>query len=158
MEFNRGQIEGVVITPIRKFIDDRGWLVETYREDELERTFHPVMGYSSLTLPQTIRGPHEHLEQADLFVFMGPGNFKIWLWDNRKTSATFANQQVFYGGQDNPIRLLVPPGVVHAYQNVSHEPALVHNYPNQLYMGQGKKFPVDEIRHEKDPNSPFKAT
>lgn len=156
-DFNKGKIDGVVITPGRKYIDDRGWLIETFRHDEVEKTYHPVMGYTSLTLPGIQRGPHEHVEQADLFVFMGPGNFKMWLWDNRKTSPTYWNKMVFYGGQDHPIRVLVPPGVVHAYRNVSSEPSIVHNFPNQLYMGWDKKSPIDEVRHEEDPNTVFQC-
>lgn len=156
MEFKKGIIEGVKAIPLRKWLDDRGWLVETFRHDEIEPTFHPVMSYTSLTLPGTVRGPHEHVEQSDLFVFIGPGNFKIWLWDNREQSASYGVKQVLYGGQDFPLQLLVPPGVVHAYQNVSGEPAVVHNHPNQLYAGRGKKFAVDEIRHESDSNSPFR--
>lgn len=157
MEFKNAPIDGVKIVPLRKWIDDRGWLVETFREDEVEPTFHPVMGYTSLTQPETVRGPHEHVEQSDLFVFIGPGNFKIYLWDNRKNSATYLNKQVFFGGQDYALQVLVPPGVVHAYKNVSSECSVVHNYPNQLFAGKGKKYPVDEIRHEKDPNTPFKV-
>jgi len=157
MDFRKGPIEGLLVTPIRKFIDERGWLVETFRHDELNATFHPVMGYTSLTLPNVRRGPHEHVEQADLFVFIGPGNFKIWCWDNRQHSPTYLNKAVMFGGEDYPLRVLVPPGVVHAYRNVSSETAVVHNFPNQLYMGHGKKSPIDEIRHEEDPNTAFQC-
>ena len=155
MEFTKGKIEGVVVTPARKYVDDRGWLVETFRHDEMDRTYHPVMGYSSLTLPGVARGPHEHVEQSDYFVFIGPGNFKIWMWDNRKTSSTFNHKMVLFGGADSPLSVLIPPGVVHAYKNVSESTAQVHNYPNQLFMGQKKKYPIDEIRHEDDPNTPY---
>ena len=157
MDFKKGQIDGVKAITLKKWIDERGWLVETFRHDEVEGIYHPTMGYTSLTLPETVRGPHEHVEQSDLFVFIGPGNFKIWLWDNRKTSPTFGTKWVMYGGQDSPLQLLVPPGVVHAYKNVSNYDAVVHNYPNQLYAGKGKKFPVDEIRHEADNNTIFKV-
>jgi len=34
-------------------------------------------------------------------------------------------------------------------------PGWVFNGPNRLYAGQGKREPVDEIRHEHDPNSPY---
>jgi dTDP-4-dehydrorhamnose 3,5-epimerase len=45
--------------------------------------------------------------------------------------------------------------VVHAYRNVGGEPGLVFNCPDRLYKGPGRKEPVDEIRHEDDPASPF---
>jgi dTDP-4-dehydrorhamnose 3,5-epimerase len=155
MEFKKGKIEGVIVRKMTKYIDERGWLVETFRNDELEPTYFPTMGYTSQTLPGVRRGPHEHVEQTDFFVFIGPGNFKIWLWDNRKTSNTYLNKMVLFGGQDSPTQLLVPPGVVHAYKNVSEIASIVHNYPNQLYMGKDKKFPIDEIRHEDDPDTAF---
>lgn len=157
MDFRTGPIEGVTVTPLRKHIDDRGWLVETFRHDEIDGRYHPQMGYTSLTLPGIVRGPHEHAEQSDLFLFFGPGNFKIWLWDNRKESATYWNRQVLFGGIDRPIQLLVPPGVVHAYKNASSEPAIVHNFPNQLFMGENRKREIDEIRHEADPDTAFRV-
>jgi dTDP-4-dehydrorhamnose 3,5-epimerase len=43
----------------------------------------------------------------------------------------------------------VPPGVVHAYRNISRtERGTVLNYPDTLYAGWGKSEPVDEVRHE----------
>jgi len=155
MEFIDGPIDGVLLKNLNKYVDKRGWLIETFREDEIEKPFSPLMGYTSETLPGVTRGPHEHVDQADLFVFMGPGTFRLTLWDNRKDSKTYLHKQVVDAGVDKPAQVLVPPGVVHAYQNISDQPAIAHNYPNQLYAGIGKKNPVDEIRHEADPQTPF---
>lgn len=154
-DFKKGTIDGVVLKPLRKFVDDRGWLVETFRLDEIERMYAPVMSYTSLSLPGKHRGPHEHADQSDLFIFFGPGNFKIWLWDNRRDSKTYMNRHVFFAGQDSPLSVLVPPGVVHAYVNVSSEPGIVQNFPNQLFAGPQKKGPIDEIRHEDHPDTPY---
>jgi dTDP-4-dehydrorhamnose 3,5-epimerase len=56
---------------------------------------------------------------------------------------------VLYGGEDRPLALLVPPGVVHAYRNVSRGiVGWVFNYPDRLYAGRGRNEPVDEVRHE----------
>jgi len=155
MEFKKGPIEGVAITPFRKFIDERGWLAEIFRHDELQAEFHPTMTYVSLTLPGVLRGPHEHVEQADLFCWLGPGNFKMTLWDNRKDSPTYLNRMEFCMGVDNPGSALIPKGVVHCYRCISHEPGIVINAPNRLFAGEGKKSPIDEIRHEDDPENPF---
>jgi len=156
-DFKKGPIEGVIAENVKKFIDERGWLAETFRHDEMQTKYFPVMAYTSLTLPEVTRGPHEHEAQSDLFLFIGPGNFKIWLWDNRKEMPTYMNKMVLTGGQDSPLRLLVPPGVVHAYRNISNQDAVVHNFPNQLFMGEGKRQRIDEIRHEDDPRTPFKC-
>ncbi|ABB14514.1 dTDP-4-dehydrorhamnose 3,5-epimerase family protein [Carboxydothermus hydrogenoformans] len=155
MEFQKGEIEGVIIRPLKKHIDERGWLCELFRQDEIEETIMPVMSYISQTLPGIVRGPHEHKEQTDYFAFIGPGNFKIYLWDNRRDSSTYGNRQIIYAGEDNPAVIIVPPGVVHAYKNVSTKPGLVFNSPNKLYAGWGRKEQVDEVRWENKENSPF---
>ena len=153
--FQVGSIEGVIFRPLRRYHDERGWLVELFREDELAAEYRPVMAYESQTLPGVARGPHEHSAQADFFCFFGPSNFKLYLWDNRPSSATYRHRQVEVVGQDNPQAVIIPPGVVHAYKNVGTEPGLVFNCPNQLYRGRGRQEPVDEIRHEADERTVF---
>jgi len=153
--FREGPVEGVVVRPLRRFEDARGWLVEIFRQDDLDPADCPVMAYVSQTLPGVVRGPHEHREQADCFAFVGPGDFKLYLWDARPDGPTSGNRQTLVAGQSNPQSVIVPPGVVHAYKNVSQVPGLVFNCPNRLYAGWGKKEPVDEIRHEDLPQSPF---
>ena len=149
MQFKRGKIEGVIIEQLTKFSDDRGYLVETFRIDNLPSKLRPVMSYVSYTKPGIARGPHEHMEQTDIFCFMGPGNFKIRLWDNRKDYETYGNFMELIGGKDNPIQVIVPSGVVHGYKNISKEDAgMVINYPDKLYGGLNKKEKIDEIRHE----------
>lgn len=149
-------IQGVSIRPLRRYHDPRGWLAEIYREDELGTTSRPVMTYLSVTLPGVTRGPHEHESQTDIFCFPGPGTFEVWLWDNRPGSPTSGVRQVVTCGRDLPAVMIIPPGVVHAYRNISAEEGLVINCPDTLYRGPGKTGTVDEIRHEDDPGGPFK--
>jgi len=153
--FKEGNIEGIIIRHLNKYTDDRGWLIEIFRHDELVPEYYPVMSYISMTNPGVVRGPHEHVDQADLFGFIGPSTFKLFLWDTRKSSPTFMKKQVILVGENNPASLLVPPGIVHAYKNVGNQPGMVVNYPNRLFAGKGKLEKVDEIRHENDPNTIF---
>lgn len=146
----------MVVSELRKYEDHRGWLAELFRHDELAEEFYPTMAYLSYTLPGVARGPHEHREQADLFCFIGPSNFKIRMWDNRTSSETYNHVMTLVVGEDNPKSVLVPKGVVHAYLNVGKTPGLVINCPNRLYMGEKKREPIDEIRHEDDPNTIFR--
>ena len=92
-------IKGVIVKQLRKFLDERGWLVELFREDELGNIPRPAMSYLSLTLPGELRGPHEHAVQTDYFCFIGPSNFKLLLWDNRRDSSTYGDKQVFFSGR-----------------------------------------------------------
>ncbi len=154
--FKKGKIDGVLIGNIVKYVDERGWLAEMFREDEIAGEYMPAMGYISMTQPGVPRGPHEHVDQSDNFGFIGPSNFKIYLWDNRKGSATYMTKQVVYAGEDSPKSVVIPPGVVHAYKNVGDKPGMVVNFPNRLFAGKGKKEKVDEIRHEDVPDTIYK--
>lgn len=153
--YQKGRIHDVVVRPLTKFLDERGWLAELFRSDELEPALMPTMSYISMTQPGVARGPHEHVDQTDYFCFIGPANFKIYLWDAREDSPSYGVKQVLYGGVDSPLALIVPPGVVHAYKNVGHENGIVFNGPNRLYAGTGKREKVDEIRHEDEVGSPY---
>jgi len=148
MNFKKGDIERVSFKKLTKYTDERGYLVETFREDTLPDRLRPVMSYISFTKPGVARGPHEHLKQTDIFVFIGPGSFKIKLWDNRKNGKTYGSFMEITGGEDNPILVIIPPGIVHGYKNISEEVGMVINYPDQLYKGWHKEEEVDEIRHE----------
>jgi dTDP-4-dehydrorhamnose 3,5-epimerase len=64
---------------------------------------------------------------------------------------------VVVAGEDQPSIVIVPEGVVHAYKNIGDKDGLVINCPNRLFMGPGKKEPVDEVRYENDADSPFKV-
>lgn len=150
-----GAISDVIIRSLAGHGDSRGWLCEFFRMDELNDENYPRMAYVSETLPGVVRGPHEHVEQSDLFAFVGPGDFQLYLWDNRPQSSTYLARRTLLVGETNPVRVVVPPGVVHAYKNVGDAPAWVFNAPNRLYAGPGKTESVDEIRHEDNPDSIF---
>jgi dTDP-4-dehydrorhamnose 3,5-epimerase len=155
MTYRDGPIPDCLWKPLSRFTDRRGWLTELFRHDEMPEVYHPVMCYLSMTEPGVARGPHEHVEQADYFCFVGPSDFRVYLWDARKDSPTYGHREVKVVGESQMMALIVPAGVVHAYQNVGDKPGIVFNAPNQLYAGHGKKSPVDEIRHENDASSPF---
>ena len=112
--FSEGNIQDVVVRDLRRFNDSRGWLSELFRHDELTAKFFPAVAYTSSTKPGVTRGPHEHVDQADLFCFTGPSNFKVHMWDNRADSPTYRNVMTLTAGADNPKSVLIPKGVVHA--------------------------------------------
>jgi dTDP-4-dehydrorhamnose 3,5-epimerase len=163
---------GVLVKPLNKYSDQRGWLMEVFRDDELPEGFEPAMSYLSVTKPGVARGPHEHVHQTDLFVFLD-GAYELHLWDSRNPggepvpmAAMGSFESVDLGpqepylmlqvGAENPVAVFVPPGVVHAYRNVGDKDAFVLNYPDKLYAGHGKKEPVDEIRHEEREDAKYR--
>lgn len=154
--FRNHPIEGVRISPLKKYRDERGWLMEIFRSDELDVSVAPAMAYVSETLPGVARGPHEHLRQTDYFCFFGPSMFEVFLWDNRPESPTYWSRQVVLAGEETPCVVIVPERVVHAYRNIGTAPGWVVNCPNRLYAGRERKEAVDEIRYENDPATPFR--
>ena len=147
-------IEGVIIKELSKYNDERGWLCEIFRDDETN--YKPAMVYISATKPGVVRGPHEHVSQTDFFVFAGPGKFALHLWDRRENSSTKGEYIKIEAGQDNPVAVIVPPGVVHGYKCISDIDAYSINLPDKLYKGQNKNEEIDEIRWEENDNSPYK--
>ncbi len=148
-------IKDVIIKKIEKYSDERGYLSELFRMDDL-KGYKPEMAYISYTNSGVVRGPHEHKFQSDLFIFLGPGSFRLYLWDRRENSETNGKSLEIEVGDLNPCLVLVPPGVVHGYKCISETPAMSLNFPDKLYRGQGKVEEVDEIRWEEDENSPYK--
>lgn len=148
-------IEGVYLYEMDVHDDSRGWLMELFRVDCMFDENHPKMGYVSQTKPGVTRGPHEHVTQTDYFCFTGPGDFELHLWERQETDSgcPYVLHEVFQVGESNPTIVMVPPGVVHAYKNISAYPGIVMNFPNVLYAGPGKLYPVDEIRHEDSASS-----
>ena len=139
-------INSVVIKELKKYEDARGWLAEIWRDDEIN--YRPQMGYVSVTKPGAARGPHEHKEQFDCFILLGPGNFELYLWDRREGSTTNGEHFKEVFGEQNPALIIVPPGVVHGYKCVGDQGGWCLNIPDKLYRGQNKKDEVDEIRWE----------
>src|SRR5258706_9202645 len=155
MQYADGPIDGVIWKPLENFPDSRGWLCELFRIDDIPEVFRPVMAYISQSEAGVARGPHEHVDQADFFCFMGPSDFKVYLWDNRPASPTYRKRETRIVGEREPAALIVPARVVHAYKNVGGGPGIVFNCPNPLYRGWGRSEPVDEIRHEEKSDSPY---
>lgn len=146
-------IKDVIITELKKYNDERGWLSEIFRRDET--SLKPEMGYVSVTKSGVARGPHEHKDQSDFFIFLGPGKFRLYLWENRSGNENYRQMETYEVGDGNPVSVIVPLGVVHGYKCISDVSGMVINLPDKLYKGEEKKEEVDEIRWEGFENSPF---
>ena len=148
-------LPGVRLEALSVFKDIRGSLHELFRVDEVPGGFKPLMACSSWSHAGVARGPHQHVEQDDYFTFAGPSNFRVFLWDDRPGASGPAKGWVINTGEQAPTRIHVPRGVVHAYQNTGSAPGLVVTVTSLLFKGEGRRDPVDEIRHELNPHSPY---
>lgn len=148
-------LPGVRVEALPVFQDARGSLHELFRRDEIPTGFAPMMACSSWSRIGVVRGPHQHVAQDDYFTFAGPSNFTVYLWDDRPGAAKAAKGWFICTGEQAPAHVYVPRGVVHAYRNTGGVTGLVVTATSLLFKGEGRRDPVDEIRHELDPLSPY---
>ncbi len=149
-------LPGVRVEALPVFKDPRGSLHELFRTDEMPAGFIPKMACSSWSHAGVTRGPHQHVGQDDYFTFAGPSNFTVYLWDDRPGAAREKQGWFILTGDQAPSRIHVPRGVVHAYRNTGPAYGLVVTTTSLLFKGEGRRDPVDEIRHELNPHSPYK--
>jgi len=102
-------IEGVVRIPLRRFEDERGWLMELRRESSLpKRTLQTNLSFSRKGV---IRGLHYHERgQDDLFACL-QGTARVVVLD-RETGETFSEDV----GDENPVAIYVPGHHAHGFE------------------------------------------
>lgn len=101
--------------------DDRGFLVETYREENLE-DYNFVQHNHSRSRQGTVRGLHyqEAPGQAKL-VRCSRGRIFDVAVDLRKDSLTFGKWKGFFIDDKNHQQALIPEGFAHGFCVISHE-------------------------------------
>jgi dTDP-4-dehydrorhamnose 3,5-epimerase len=112
-------IHGVKIKQLKKFCDDRGFLVELIKFGEDSFCEVKQTNYTE-TYPGVIKAFHWHRKQSDVW-FVVRGNAQVVLYDQRWDSPTHQETQVICAGEDNPCLILIPPGVVHGYRVLGNE-------------------------------------
>jgi len=124
-------IEGVQVRKLRLIPDERGYLMEMLRSDwEEYDKFGQV--YITAVYPGAVKGWHYHRIQTDHFICVH-GMAKVVLYDGREGSPTHGEVNEFFMGDQNPMLLKIPPGVMHGFKGISQEMALIVNVPTELY-------------------------
>ena len=82
-------IEGIIITPLKQIVDERGKIMHMLRRDSnVFKSFGEI--YFSTVNPKFIKAWHKHKE-ATLNYACIKGKVKFVLFDDRKGSETFAD-------------------------------------------------------------------
>jgi dTDP-4-dehydrorhamnose 3,5-epimerase len=130
-------IEGVRVMKLRRFVDDRGFFMELFRD----RANHPEsrelaeffagaraaqMNYSIVAADGHIKGLHYHLKQEDIWFCPPPSKIKIVLYDIRKNSRSSGATQVLVAGDGNDYLVRIPAGVAHGYRPLTNPCALLY--------------------------------
>jgi dTDP-4-dehydrorhamnose 3,5-epimerase len=102
-------IDGIVRFPLRRFEDERGWLMEIRRESTMPRP--TVQTNVSFSKAGVIRGLHFHERgQDDLFCCLR-GMARVVVLD-RTTGETFTEDV----GDENPVAIYVPGRHAHGFE------------------------------------------
>ncbi|MFC1849047.1 dTDP-4-dehydrorhamnose 3,5-epimerase family protein [candidate division CSSED10-310 bacterium] len=121
-------IEGVVITPLARFPDDRGMVMHILKSSDQEfQGFGEV--YCSSIYPGVVKAWHFH-EKITLHYVVVRGMIKFVLFDERDLSPTHKVIQEIFMGDHNYVRVTVPPGIWSGFMGIGVEPALVCNVIN----------------------------
>lgn len=141
-------IDGVIVTPLKQFFDERGKVMHMLREDS------PVFSrfgeiYFSCTFPGVVKAWHLHshmtLNYAVVF-----GQIKCVLFDDRKSSPTFGQLDEYFMSPENYYLLTVPPLVWNGWKGVGTSDAIVANCATLPHQ-------ADEIKRKApdDPGIPY---
>ena len=126
-------IDGLLRLPLRRFEDERGWLMELRRESSLPKPTRQTN--VSWSRAGVIRGLHYHERgQDDLFVCL-EGTIRVVVLD-RENGETYTEDI----GDDNPTALYVPGHNGHGFEALTD--ALVCYHVTEEYD------PADPDEHE----------
>jgi len=126
-------INGIEVRDLQVNADERGHLVETFREDWDLYDPDPTMSYYSLSYPGVVRAWHRHLEgQIDHFI-CPKGRVKIGIYDEREDSSTEGELNTFVIGEHNQQAIRIPGDCWHGFKVLGNEQAVLLNFPTKLY-------------------------
>ncbi len=138
-------IDGVKIKKLKVISDERGRLMEMVRADDEDFVkFGQV--YMTTCYEGVVKGWHYHHKQFDYMTVIR-GMMKIVLYDNREESSTHGEVNEFFAGENNPIRVQIPPGVCHGFKCISPGEAIVVNTVSEPYAYD------DPDEHRMDPHN-----
>lgn len=126
-------IEGVTARDLQVNADERGHLVEIFREDWELYDPDPAMSYYSMSYPGVVRAWHRH-ERGQIDHFVCPtGRIKVAIYDDRESSPTQGELDTFVIGEHNQRVVRIPGDCWHGFKTIGDEPALLINFPTNLY-------------------------
>jgi len=131
-------IDGVVIKPLKRIDDERGWLTEILRCDDPQFSqFGQV--YMTAVYRDVIKGLHMHGRQTD-HVTCVHGRVKVILAkaaiheDWVTSSCSWRGEYMeLYLTADSPSLVVIPPGIYHGWKAYECDYALMINVPNLPY-------------------------
>lgn len=118
-------IEGLIVTPLKKIVDERGMIMHMLKKtDESFTQFGEI--YFSCGQPGAVKAWHIHKEMTlnDCCIV---GMIKLVIYDLRPKSPTKGNLVELFIGEHNYCVVQIPPGVANGYKAFGDKMAIVAN-------------------------------
>lgn len=118
-------IEGVIVTPLKQFFDERGKVMHMLREDSsIFSRFGEI--YFSWTYPGVVKAWHLHTQMTLNYAAVH-GHIKCVLYDDRPESRTNGEVNEFFMSPENYFLLTVPPMVWNGWKGIGTTEAIMAN-------------------------------
>ena len=118
-------IEGVIVTPLRQIIDERGKVMHMLREDSpIFIRFGEI--YFSCTNPGAIKAWHMHKKMTLNYAVLD-GEIKFVLFDDRPGSKTRGCIEEFFLSSENYCLVTVPPLIWNGFKGIGIKRSIVAN-------------------------------
>lgn len=142
MQITETNLPGVLLLKPKIFQDERGFFLETYREEQLKAQgmdVHFVQDNLSLSQRNTVRGLHYQIEQQqDKLIMVMKGTVLDVAVDLRKGSPTFGQHTAVELSSENKHQMFIPKGFAHGFSVLSDE-ALVYYKCSDYYYPDGER-------------------
>ena len=118
-------IDGVVVKPLRRIPDERGFIMHMLRSDDPDfEKFGEI--YFSTIFPGVVKAWHLHKEMILNYSVIS-GMVKLVLYDDRDGSPTKGELQELFIGRENYQLVKIPPFVWNGFKGIGTEMAILAN-------------------------------
>ncbi|MBL6591632.1 MAG: dTDP-4-dehydrorhamnose 3,5-epimerase [Flavobacteriaceae bacterium] len=149
MEFEKVEIEGLILCKPKLINDNRGFFSEVFRKDLLENTIKQKINFCQSNTSEskygTIRGLHFQVSSSSQtkLVSVSKGEILDVALDIRKNSSTYGKFYSVILNDKNNFQLLITKGFAHGFSVLSKE-ARVH-YQVDNYYDNKNEFGINPL-------------
>lgn len=138
------RISGLVVKPLKRVTNERGWLLEIQRNDDPEFAGFG-QAYVTATPPGIVKAWYRHRRQVDNMAAIS-GTLQVALFDDRVASPTRGTVIELTVGRHQPTLVQIPHGVWHGFMPVGDEDCLIlhlNTHPYDFDHTDEDRLPAD---------------
>ena len=149
MEFEKDEIEGLILCKPKLINDERGFFSEVFRKDLLENNVKQKINFCQSNTSEskygTIRGLHFQTSPSSQtkLVSVSKGEILDIALDIRKNSSTYGKFYSVILSDKNNFQLLIPKGFAHGFSVLSKEARV--NYQVDNYYDNKNEFGINPL-------------